>query len=127
MPKTDLQRQAAYYQRIIEEGKNSPQSAKYQTMCAALEGLVKASNQLKRSNRVMTPEEFGILGRRYEQVKRACETYLEGEEFDYDYLAKAWENAESEARKIRMQLSLEQFLKDVLAEVVAEELRKAGA
>ena len=82
MAKTFLQRNVSYYQRIIAEGKNSPQYENYKKVCEELEKLVVLSNQLNEANRKLTEEEFNNLKQIYAQVQQAFDDYF-GHEADF--------------------------------------------
>lgn len=76
MAKTQVQRNADYYARIIEEGKKSPHSSKYQAFCDALKTLVETSRELSKSDRQLSPNEYANLKKSYRKVKQACQDYL---------------------------------------------------
>ena len=79
MAKTFLQRNVSYYQRIIAEGKNSPQYENYKKVCEELEKLVVLSNQLNEENRKLSENEFNNLKQTYAQVQQAFDNYFEDE------------------------------------------------
>ena len=79
MAKTFLQRNVSYYQRIIAEGKKSPQYENYKKVCEELEGLVNISNQLNEANRKLTGEEFNNLKQMYAQTEKAFDDYFKDE------------------------------------------------
>lgn len=78
MMKTNLQRRASYWDRIIEEGKKSKYTPFYTAVCDSVADLVKISNKLKGSDRIMKPDEFAELKIQYEETKRKCDEYLKG-------------------------------------------------
>ena len=82
MAKTYLQRNTSYYQRIIAEGKNSPQYHNYKKICEELEKLVNTSNQLSEANRKLSETEFNNLKQTYAQVQQAFDDYF-GHEADF--------------------------------------------
>lgn len=77
MPKTNLQRRASYYERIINEATNSPHAKNYQVVCNALRPLVTLSEQLKGRDRKMTPAEYKSLVDNYTKVLESCKIYIE--------------------------------------------------
>ena len=79
MAKTYLQRNVSYYQRIIAEGKNSPQYANYKNVCEELEKLVNISNQLSEANRKLSETEFNNLKQIYAQTENAFNDYFKDE------------------------------------------------
>ena len=79
MAKTYLQRNTSYYQRIIAEGKNSPQYANYKKVCEELEKLVNTSNQLSEANRKLSETEFNNLKQIYAQTENAFNDYFKDE------------------------------------------------
>ena len=79
MAKTYLQRNVSYYQRIIAEGKNSPQYQNYKKVCEELEGLVNISNQLNEANRKLSEAEFNNLKQLYAQTEKAFDDYFKDE------------------------------------------------
>ena len=81
MAKTNIQRNAEYYARLIKESKDSPLSGKYNKVCEALEQLVQVTDQLKGAKHKMSTQEYTTLVQRYDQVKNACREYLAGNEF----------------------------------------------
>lgn len=83
MPKSNLQKKSSYYERIIEEAKNSPHAEHYKSVCTALEPLIALSEQLKDGNRKMTANEYKSLMNNYTAVMTACKDYIEKkDEFD---------------------------------------------
>ena len=82
MAKTFLQRNVSYYQRIIAEGKKSPQYENYKKICEELEKLVNTSNQLSEANRKLSETEFNNLKQTYAQVQQAFDDYF-GHEADF--------------------------------------------
>lgn len=82
MAKTYLQRNTSYYQRIIAEGKNSPQYHNYKKICEELEKLVNTSNQLSEANRKLSETEFNNLKQTYAQVQQTFDDYF-GHEADF--------------------------------------------
>ena len=79
MAKTYLQRNVSYYERIIAEGKNSPQYQNYKKVCEELEGLVNISNQLNEANRKLSEAEFNNLKQLYAQTEKAFDDYFKEE------------------------------------------------
>ena len=79
MAKTFLQRNVSYYQRIIAEGKNSPQYENYKKVCEELEKLVDTSNQLSEANRKLSETEFNDLKQKYAQTENAFNDYFKDE------------------------------------------------
>ena len=79
MAKTFLQRNVSYYERIIAEGKNSPQYENYKKVCEELEKLVNLSNQLNEKNHKLNEEEFNNLKNQYVQTETLFNNYLENE------------------------------------------------
>jgi hypothetical protein len=79
MAKTFLQRNVSYYQRIIAEGKNSPQYENYKKVCEELEKLVVLSNQLNEENRKLSEAEFNNLKQLYAQTENAFNDYFKDE------------------------------------------------
>ena len=79
MAKTYLQRNTSYYQRIIAEGKNSPQYQNYKKICEELEKLVDTSNQLSEANRKLSETEFNDLKQKYAQTENAFNDYFKDE------------------------------------------------
>ncbi len=79
MAKTYLQRNISYYERIIAEGKNSPQYQNYKKVCEELEGLVNISNQLNEANRKLSEAEFNNLKQMYAQTEKAFDDYFKEE------------------------------------------------
>ena len=77
MPKTNLQRQESYYERIIKESKKSPLTPQYQAICQALEPLVKLSKKLNNPEVKMSETEFTQLQKCYQNVQTACKSYFE--------------------------------------------------
>ena len=47
-------------------------------------------------------------------------------ELDIDYINKAQEEARKQARKIKIEFYLDKFITEVIADVVENELKKAG-
>ena len=82
MAKTNLQRNAAYYARLIKEAKESPHSEKYNKVCAALEQLVQVADKLKGVNHKMSQKEYENLVQEYSAVQNACQEYLNAENFN---------------------------------------------
>ena len=75
MPKSNLERKYDYYARVIEEGKKSSHSPRYQAVCSTLAGLIELSSN-HDNQRKMTPENHRALMERYQAVKDACDAYL---------------------------------------------------
>ena len=82
MAKTNLQRNAAYYARLIKEAKESPHSEKYNKVCAALEQLVQVTDKLKGVNHKMSQKEYENLVQEYSAVQNACQEYLNAGDFN---------------------------------------------
>lgn len=82
MAKTNLQRNAAFYARLIKEAKESPNSEKYKAVCEALEKLVGASDTLKAVNHKMSQVEYTNLVKEYNGLQQACQTYLNSDNFN---------------------------------------------
>ena len=66
-------------ERIIAEGKNSPQYENYKKVCEELEKLVNLSNQLNEKNHKLNEEEFNNLKNQYVQTETLFNNYLENE------------------------------------------------
>lgn len=77
MPKTNLQRQVFYYERIIKESQQSPLTPQYKEMCKALEQLVKFSKNLNHPEVKMSEAEFTQLKEYYKNVQTACQSYFD--------------------------------------------------
>ena len=77
MPKTTLQRQASYYERIIEESRKSPLTPKYKEICKTLKQLVDLSKKLNDPEVKMSEVDFAQLKGYYQEVQNACRSYFE--------------------------------------------------
>lgn len=85
MTKTNLQRNALYYDRIIKEGRKSRQSEKYRAVCTELETLVSIADKLKEFHHQMTEAEYRALAAQYKTVQERCRTYINSEDALNDY------------------------------------------
>ena len=83
MAKTNVQRNASYYDKIIKEAEQSSHAPNYKKVCAALKGLVQLTNRLNNPQYEMSSKEYEALSNRYKDVQDACKEYLAGKaEFD---------------------------------------------
>ena len=80
MEKTNLQRKASYYDRVIKEAKESKHSELYKGVCVALEPLVALSNELKDPGRKMTTEQYESLLANYNAALLKCKEYMDKKE-----------------------------------------------
>ena len=80
MAKTNLQRKASYYDRVINEAKNSKHSQLYKGVCEVLEPLVALSNELKDPGRKMTTEQYEALVTNYNTALLKCKEYIDKKE-----------------------------------------------
>ena len=83
MAKTNVQRNASYYDKIIQEAEQSSRAPHYKKVCASLKGLVQLTNRLNDPEYDMSPKEYEALSISYKAVQDACKEYLAGKaEFD---------------------------------------------
>ena len=83
MAKTNVQRNASYYDKIIKEAEQSSHAPNYKKVCTALKGLVQLTNRLNNPEYEMSSKEYEALSNRYKDVQDACKEYLAGKaEFD---------------------------------------------
>ena len=80
MAKTNLQRKISYYQRFLEEAKNSPHSKKYEDVCTALKNLIELSEEQKKPGVKISPASLDALKTSYRNVQTACNEYFAHEE-----------------------------------------------
>ena len=76
MAKTNVQRNASYYDKIIKEAEKSVHAPHYQAVCTALKGLVQLTNQLNNPEHEMSSKEYELLSISYKAVQDACKGYL---------------------------------------------------
>ena len=71
MPKIKLQRKTSYYERVIEEGKNSSNAPQYEAVCKELETLVATTKSMKNPEEKMSPETYKELKKKYRPDRRS--------------------------------------------------------
>ena len=76
MPKIKLQRKTSYYERVIEEGKNSPNFPQYKAVCKKLEELVATTRSIKKPEEKMSPETYEELKKKYLEAQEAFRKYF---------------------------------------------------
>ena len=82
MTKTNLQRNASYYEKVIREAENSLLAPQYLAVCTALKELVEISKSLGKTGTQMSPQDYQNLKQKYESLQEQCRTYLaQGNEF----------------------------------------------
>ncbi len=89
MPKTNLQRKASYYERVIKEYKDSAFSKKYEAFYTSLKKLVATSKNLNNPEIQMTPQSFNELKDNYKSVLKECSKYLKTDETKFDSFEKS--------------------------------------
>lgn len=75
MQESNLERKYDYYARVIEEGKKSTHSPRYQAVCSTLADLIDLSSNHDHQSK-MTPKEHSDLMEKYQAVQIACNAYL---------------------------------------------------
>lgn len=88
MAKTNVQRNASYYDRIIKEAEKSAHGPHYKKVCIALKGLIQLTNRLNDPKHEMSPKEYEAISKRYVEVQDACKEYLAGKSDFDDYEQK---------------------------------------